>query len=122
MAGPRVAYILLWFPEPSQTFVPNEVNTLARLGLDLKVYTLYGPRPPDRVAAMAPPAAPVRRLGLAAAGMLMKELVQLRSNWGSGAGRFLAGSAPPLALPGDRRRGPLGGAGRGVSGPAIRGR
>jgi colanic acid/amylovoran biosynthesis glycosyltransferase len=90
MAGPRVAYILLWFPEPSQTFVLNEVNTLARLGLDLQVYTLYGPRPPERVAAMAPPAAPVRRLGLAAAGTLIKELVKLRSNWGSGAGRFLA--------------------------------
>ena len=49
----RVAYILLWFPEPTQTFILDEVNTLARLGLDVTVYTLYGPRPPRRLAGMA---------------------------------------------------------------------
>lgn len=90
MAGPRVAYILLWFPEPSQTFILNEVKTLYKLGLDLKVYTLYGPRPLARVAGMAPVAAPIRRLGLATAGVLVKELVHLRRNWGSEAARFLA--------------------------------
>ena len=90
MAGARVAYILLWFPEPSQTFVLNEVNTLDKLGLDLTVYTLYGPRPAARVAGMGPVAAPVRRLGLAATGTLVKELAHLRSNWGSEARRFLA--------------------------------
>jgi colanic acid/amylovoran biosynthesis glycosyltransferase len=91
MAGPRVAYILLWFPEPSQTFVLNEVNTLAKLGLDLRVYTLYGPRPPDRVAGMASVAVPLRRLGLAAAGSLLKDLAQIRSRWGAGAAKFVAG-------------------------------
>lgn len=91
MPGPRVAYILLWFPEPSQTFVLNEVNTLARLGLDLKVYTLYGPRPSDRVSGMADAAAPVQRLGLAASWMLLKELARLRPRWGAGAARFVAG-------------------------------
>ncbi len=91
MPGPRVAYILLWFPEPSQTFVLNEVNTLARLGLDLKVYTLYGPRPPDRVAGLAQAAAPVQRLGLAASGVLLKELARLRQRWGAGAARFVTG-------------------------------
>jgi colanic acid/amylovoran biosynthesis glycosyltransferase len=91
MPAVRVAYILLWFPEPSQTFVLNEVNTLYKLGLDLKVYTLYGPRPADgRVSRMAPVAAPVQRLGLAKTGTLLKELVHLRRNWGSQAGRFLA--------------------------------
>jgi colanic acid/amylovoran biosynthesis glycosyltransferase len=87
----RVAYILLWFPEPSQTFVLNEVNTLSRLGLDLKVYTLYGPRPADgRVAHLAPAAVPVERLGLAATGTLLKDLVQLRRRWGPQAAGFLA--------------------------------
>ncbi|HEY9073341.1 MAG TPA: glycosyltransferase family 4 protein [Desulfobaccales bacterium] len=87
----RVAYVLLWFPEPSQTFVLNEVNTLYKLGLDLKVYTLYGPRPADgRVSRMAPVAAPVQRMGLAKTGTLIKELLDLRRNWGPGAGRFLA--------------------------------
>jgi colanic acid/amylovoran biosynthesis glycosyltransferase len=91
MAGPRVAYILLWFPEPSQTFVLNEVNTLVKLGLDLKVYTLYGPRPPNRVAGLALAAAPVRRLGLAASGVLLKELARLRNRWGASAAQFVAG-------------------------------
>lgn len=91
MPGPRVAYILLWFPEPSQTFVLNEVNTLAKLGLDLKVYTLYGPRPSDRVSGMASAAAPVRRLGLAASGVLLKELAGLRQRWGAGAARIVGG-------------------------------
>jgi len=90
MAGPRVAYILLWFPEPSQTFVLTEVNTLARLGLDLKVYTLYGPRPAARVIGMPPVAAPVQRLGLAACGVLLKELAQLRNRWGVEAAKFVA--------------------------------
>ncbi|MFZ5449665.1 MAG: glycosyltransferase [Thermodesulfobacteriota bacterium] len=91
MPGPRVAYILLWFPEPSQTFILNEVNTLYRLGLDLRVYSLYGPRPRERVAGMAAVAAPVRRLGLAAAGALLQELARLRMRWGADAARFLAG-------------------------------
>jgi colanic acid/amylovoran biosynthesis glycosyltransferase len=90
MAGPRVAYILLWFPEPTQTFVLNEVNTLYKLGLDLKVYTLYGPRPPGRVAGMAPVAAPVRRLGIAALGVIAQELAHLRKNWGPTGKRCLA--------------------------------
>lgn len=90
MAGSRVAYILLWFPEPSQTFVLNEVNTLYKLGLDLKVYTLYGPRPPGRVSGMASVVAPVHRMGVAASGGLVKELALLRKRWGPDAHRFLA--------------------------------
>ena len=65
MPGPRVAYLLLWFPEPSQTFVLDEVNTLVRLGLDVRVYTLYGPRPAAATAGMAEVLAPVRHLGTA---------------------------------------------------------
>jgi len=39
---PKTAYILLWFPKPSETFIFREVVTLRKLGLPLKVYTLYG--------------------------------------------------------------------------------
>jgi colanic acid/amylovoran biosynthesis glycosyltransferase len=82
----RIAYILLWFPEPSQTFVLNEVNTLVRLGLDLRVYTLYGPRPAERLAGMERAAAGVRHLGLASLGALLPDLFA----WGHpGAGAFL---------------------------------
>jgi glycosyltransferase involved in cell wall biosynthesis len=75
--GPRVAYVLLWFPEPSQTFILDEVNTLCRLGLDLKIYTLYGPRPTSRVAGMVPALAEVERLGFASLGTLILDLLRL---------------------------------------------
>ena len=38
----RTAYILLWFPKPSETFVFREVKNLFEAGLPLSVYTLYG--------------------------------------------------------------------------------
>jgi colanic acid/amylovoran biosynthesis glycosyltransferase len=89
MPNPRVAYILLWFPEPSQTFVLDEVNTLARLGLDVKVYTLYGPRPASRLAGMARTAAPVHHLGLAATPRLVRDLLRLVRSQNPGATSFL---------------------------------
>jgi len=82
LTGPRVAYYLLWFPEPSQTFILDEVNTLCRLGLDLEVFTLYGPRPPHRLAGMAPVLPPVKSLGLPSVGVLFLDLFRLlRDRW-----------------------------------------
>lgn len=75
--GPRVAYFLLWFPEPSQTFILDEVNTLSSLGLDVEVFTLYGPRPSARVTGMAPVLAPVHNLGVSALGTLIMDLLRL---------------------------------------------
>jgi glycosyltransferase involved in cell wall biosynthesis len=89
MSAPRVAYILLWFPEPSQTFVLDEVNTLAHLGLDIQVFTLYGPRSGSLVAGMAEVNVPVTHLGLRTTGVLAKELARLKHNWGPGAWPFL---------------------------------
>ncbi len=86
---PRVAYILLWFPEPTQTFILDEVNTLVSLGLDLTVFTLYGPRSARRLAGMAPVQAPVCHLGLAATQDLLNSLTRLRRDWGPDAPRFL---------------------------------
>lgn len=87
--GFRVAYLLLWFPEPSQTFVLEEVNTLVRLGLNVGVYTLYGPRPPDRIAGMARVLAPVRHLGAPAARKVLRDLIRLGRDRGPGAEEFL---------------------------------
>jgi colanic acid/amylovoran biosynthesis glycosyltransferase len=88
MPGPRVAYLLLWFPEPSQTFVLDEVNTLVRLGLDVRVYTLYGARPASRVAGMAKVLAPVHRLGTAALGRLVRDWLRRGRTWGPEAAGF----------------------------------
>lgn len=85
----RVAYILLWFPEPTQTFILDEVNTLVDLGLDVTVFTLYGPRPRHRVAGLAPAKARVVHLGLASAKEMLRSLARLRRDWGPGGPQFL---------------------------------
>ncbi|MBM4272916.1 MAG: glycosyltransferase family 4 protein [Deltaproteobacteria bacterium] len=74
MSRAKVAYILLFFPEPTETFVLDEVNTLIGLGLEVEVYSLYGPRSPARLAGLARPAAPVFHLGLASLGSLLQDL------------------------------------------------
>jgi|WetSurMetagenome_2_1015567.scaffolds.fasta_scaffold132692_1 colanic acid/amylovoran biosynthesis glycosyltransferase len=89
MNSPRVAYVLLWFPEPTQTFILDEVNTMAGLGLDLSVYTLYGPRPPRRLAGMAKVQTPVHHLGLAKTQKLLGSLACLHDDWGPEAPGFL---------------------------------
>ena len=42
LKGPKVAYVLHWFPEPSETFIFNEVRYLHNKGLYLRIFTLYG--------------------------------------------------------------------------------
>lgn len=39
---PKIAYLTLWFPKPSETFIFREVLNLWTIGLPLKVFTLYG--------------------------------------------------------------------------------
>ena len=63
MASLRTAYILLWFPKPSETFVFREVQDLRRLGLPLRVFSLYGNWPRDLSAEMRDAANNVERLG-----------------------------------------------------------
>lgn len=60
----RTAYVILWFPKPSETFVFNEVVELARIGLPLRVYTLYGPLSRDLSPEMEAVSVPVERLGI----------------------------------------------------------
>ena len=43
------------------------------------------------MAGLAPAAVPVRRLGLAASGVLLQELARLRQRWGAGAARVVGG-------------------------------
>lgn len=62
---PKTAYVLLWFPKPSETFVFAEVAGLRRLGLEVEVFTLYGPWKKALSRDMAAYDGPVKRLGLA---------------------------------------------------------
>ncbi len=85
----KVAYVVLWLPEPSQTFVLDEVNTLFRLGLDVEVFTLYGPRSPRRIAGMPAALPPVFRFGSKSMPRLLKNLTQVDSQFDPGARKFL---------------------------------
>jgi glycosyltransferase involved in cell wall biosynthesis len=41
-AFPKIAYVLLWFPLSSETFIFREVKSLLSLEVPIQVYTMYG--------------------------------------------------------------------------------
>ena len=49
---PKTAYILLWFPLPSETFIFREVQNARAAGLPFVVHTLYGPAAKNLSPAM----------------------------------------------------------------------
>ncbi|AGF78532.1 glycosyltransferase [Desulfocapsa sulfexigens DSM 10523] len=61
---PNTAYILLWFPKPSETFVFSEVENLLKLGLPVSVYTLYGRLEKDLSSDMQSYQGKILRLGV----------------------------------------------------------
>ncbi|MCP4667078.1 MAG: glycosyltransferase family 4 protein [Deltaproteobacteria bacterium] len=64
MKQPKTAYILLWFPKPSETFIFREVVNLQKMGLPLHVYTLYGKLHRGLSAEMQSASDGVERLGV----------------------------------------------------------
>ncbi|MBM4327394.1 MAG: glycosyltransferase family 4 protein [Deltaproteobacteria bacterium] len=60
----RVAYVLLWFPKPSETFIFREVLKLWELGLPVKVFALYGEVKKELTPEMAVVSSRVERLGI----------------------------------------------------------
>ncbi len=62
---PKVAYIALWFPKPSETFVLREVINLWKLGLPLEVFTTYGELTKCLSPEMQAISPKVHRLGVA---------------------------------------------------------
>jgi colanic acid/amylovoran biosynthesis glycosyltransferase len=62
--SPRIAYVLLWFPKPSETFIFREVANLWQMGLQLKVFSLYGRLSRDLSPEMRLAAPRVETLGL----------------------------------------------------------
>ena len=64
MKHPKTAYILLWFPKPSETFIFREVINLRKMGLPLKVFTLYGKLTRDLSPEMQSISDQVERLGI----------------------------------------------------------
>jgi colanic acid/amylovoran biosynthesis glycosyltransferase len=64
MKTPKTAYILLWFPLPSETFIFREVINLWNMGVDLKVFTLYGEHTRNLSEEMRSVSHKVERLGI----------------------------------------------------------
>jgi colanic acid/amylovoran biosynthesis glycosyltransferase len=60
----KIAYISLWFPKPSETFVLREVVNLWKLGLPLEVFTTYGELTKSLSPEMLEISEKVRRLGI----------------------------------------------------------
>ena len=63
---PVIAYVLLWFPLSSETFIFREVVQLMRLGLSIRVYTMYGKALKGCSREMRAFPGPVRRMGMRA--------------------------------------------------------
>jgi len=59
----KAAYVTLWYPKPSETFVVGEVAALRALGMPVKVYTLYGKLSKHIGVDMEAKCSPVERLG-----------------------------------------------------------
>lgn len=75
------AYVALWFPKASETFVFDEVEYLRRAGFPVEVFTLYGRLDKDLAPEMLHYAGRVRRLGLAGLGSLLGGVRQACRRW-----------------------------------------
>ena len=63
MLSPRMAYVLLWFPLSSETFVFREIQQLVQRGMDIRVYTMYGEKLRGCSDEMKNYAGPIKRFG-----------------------------------------------------------
>jgi len=60
----KIAYILLWFPKPSETFIFREVVNLWKLKVPITIYTLYGELKASLSPEMQEVSPRVERLGI----------------------------------------------------------
>lgn len=68
---PKTAYVLLWFPEATETFLFRECLRLHEAGLPLTVFSLYGERREGLTDEMLAAPMPVERLGTASLGAML---------------------------------------------------
>ena len=68
--APAVAYVLLWFPLSSETFIFREVVQLMAAGLPIRVYSMYGERVVGCSKEMRAYPGYVQRMGVKAIGQI----------------------------------------------------
>lgn len=66
LAKKRIAYILLWFPLSSETFIFREIKDLQNLGMSIFVYTMYGKNLKGCSEKMRAWSGPIFRMGVKA--------------------------------------------------------
>ncbi len=74
MSLPKTAYILLWYPLPSETFIFREVENARAAGMPFAMYTLYGEAGKNLSPAMRRAAAGVNRLGVTALPRILADM------------------------------------------------
>ncbi|WP_027192382.1 glycosyltransferase family 4 protein [Fundidesulfovibrio putealis] len=72
---PKIAYVLLWFPLSSETFIFREVQALRRQGLHVLVYSLYGKKLKNCSPEMLDFSYGVRRMGLYAVPLMIRDIL-----------------------------------------------
>ncbi|MBI4807266.1 MAG: glycosyltransferase family 4 protein [Desulfovibrio sp.] len=72
---PVTAYVLLWFPLSSETFIFREVQSLRRQGLHVLVYSLYGKKLKNCSPEMFDFSYGVRRMGLYALPLIFRDIL-----------------------------------------------
>lgn len=72
---PKTAYVLLWFPLSSETFIFREVQSLRRQGLHVLVYSLYGKKLKNCSPEMLDFSYGVRRMGVFAIPRMIQALI-----------------------------------------------
>ncbi|MFP5223673.1 MAG: glycosyltransferase family 4 protein [Acidobacteriota bacterium] len=72
---PKIAYVLLWFPLSSETFIFREVQALRRQGLHVLVYSLYGKKLKNCSPEMLDFSYGVRRMGLFAVPLMIRDIL-----------------------------------------------
>lgn len=72
----KVAYVPLWFPLSSETFIFREVVQLRQLGLPIHIYTLYGKALKGCSAEMQAYDGPVTRIGFRHMGQIARAFVR----------------------------------------------
>jgi glycosyltransferase involved in cell wall biosynthesis len=71
---PKTAYILLWYPLPSETFIFREVENAKAAGMPFRVYALYGEAAKHLSPQMRAVAPGVTRLGMAAVPRILADM------------------------------------------------
>lgn len=74
MSLPKTAYILLWYPLPSETFIFREVENAKAAGMPFSVYALYGEAAKNLSLEMRRVAPTVSRLGVAAIPRILADM------------------------------------------------